>query len=106
MAVPGGRPAKLSHYPVSFSLADEADHDLLLRVIPPIPAIAKFGLDIGCCFANAGIFKGGNMPFDVFVSHSLKDKAIAEAVCSRLEAAKIRCWIAPRDIPAGVMALS
>ncbi|MGD1108157.1 MAG: toll/interleukin-1 receptor domain-containing protein, partial [Terracidiphilus sp.] len=41
------------------------------------------------------------MPFDVFVSHSSKDKLVADAVCARLEAAGIRCWIAPRDIVAG-----
>ncbi len=41
------------------------------------------------------------MPFDVFVSHSSKDKLVADAVCARLEASGIRCWIAPRDIVAG-----
>ena len=41
------------------------------------------------------------MPFDVFVSHSSKDKLVADAVCARLESAGIRCWIAPRDIVAG-----
>lgn len=37
----------------------------------------------------------------VFISHSSKDKAIATAICSHLESAKIECWIAPRDIEAG-----
>ncbi len=41
------------------------------------------------------------MPFEVFISHSLKDKATAEAVCAKLEAARVRCWIAPRDINPG-----
>jgi hypothetical protein len=41
------------------------------------------------------------MTHHVFISHSSKDKAIADAVCASLEAAKIRCWIAPRDIMAG-----
>ena len=41
------------------------------------------------------------MPFDVFVSHSSKDRLVANALCARLEAAGIRCWIAPRDIVAG-----
>ena len=41
------------------------------------------------------------MPFDVFISHSLKDKTTAEAVCAKLEAEKVRCWIAPRDISPG-----
>ena len=41
------------------------------------------------------------MPFDVFISHSLKDKATADAVCAKLEEEKVRCWIAPRDIRPG-----
>ena len=41
------------------------------------------------------------MSFDVFISYASKDKVIADAVCARLEAAGIRCWIAPRDIVAG-----
>lgn len=35
---------------------------------------------------------------DVFISYSSHDKASADAACQRLEAANIRCWIAPRDI--------
>jgi hypothetical protein len=38
------------------------------------------------------------MVHDVFISYSNKDKAVADAVCSGLETAGIRCWIAPRDI--------
>lgn len=41
------------------------------------------------------------MAHDVFISYSNKDKTIADAVCAKLEEQKIRCWIAPRDIPAG-----
>jgi len=41
------------------------------------------------------------MAHDVFISYSSKDKTIADAVCAALEAAKIRCWIAPRDILPG-----
>jgi hypothetical protein len=37
----------------------------------------------------------------VFISHSNKDKATADAICNHLESAGIRCWIAPRDIPFG-----
>jgi hypothetical protein len=39
---------------------------------------------------------------DVFISHSSKDKTIADAVCARLEARGIRCWIAPRDVQPGL----
>ena len=35
----------------------------------------------------------------VFISYSSHDKATADAVCAYLEARKIRCWIAPRDVP-------
>jgi hypothetical protein len=41
------------------------------------------------------------MAHDVFISYSIKDKAIADAICAHLEAAGMRCWIAPRDITAG-----
>jgi len=41
------------------------------------------------------------MESKVFISHASKDKAIADAVCQRLESAGIKCWIAPRDIKAG-----
>jgi hypothetical protein len=37
----------------------------------------------------------------VFISHSTKDKAVANRVCDAVEAAGIRCWIAPRDILPG-----
>jgi hypothetical protein len=38
---------------------------------------------------------------DAFISYSSKDKAIADAVCARLEQRGIRCWIAPRDVQPG-----
>ncbi len=38
---------------------------------------------------------------DVFISYATSDKTIADAVCHALEAAGVRCWIAPRDIPPG-----
>jgi ABC-type amino acid transport substrate-binding protein len=41
------------------------------------------------------------MPYDAFISYCSEDKKIAEAVCGTLEANKIRCWIAPRDVGAG-----
>jgi hypothetical protein len=42
------------------------------------------------------------MAHDVFISHSAKDKATADAVCARLESEGIRCWIAPRDVVPGM----
>jgi WD40 repeat protein len=41
------------------------------------------------------------MPHDVFISHSSKDKTVADAVCAALENATIRCWVAPRDVQPG-----
>lgn len=41
------------------------------------------------------------MAHDIFISYSNKDKPIADAICAKLEDQKIRCWIAPRDVPAG-----
>jgi hypothetical protein len=38
---------------------------------------------------------------DVFISHSSKDKPIADAICASIEREGIRCWIAPRDIRPG-----
>ena len=41
------------------------------------------------------------MQFDVFISYSSHDKSTADATCAALEAAGIRCWMAPRDILPG-----
>jgi len=41
------------------------------------------------------------MAHDVFISYASKDKNIADAVCATLERERIRCWIAPRDVPPG-----
>jgi len=41
------------------------------------------------------------MLFDVFISYSQKDRVYAEQVCTSLEAANVRCWIAPRNIKPG-----
>src|ERR1700734_638746 len=38
----------------------------------------------------------------VFISHSSQDHDLAEMLCSGLEYEGIQCWIAPRDIPAGL----
>jgi hypothetical protein len=41
------------------------------------------------------------MPSMVFISHSSKDRATADAICAHLESAGIKCWVAPRDIEPG-----
>jgi hypothetical protein len=44
---------------------------------------------------------GCGLAHDVFISYTIADKAVADAVCHRLEAAGLRCWIAPRDVGFG-----
>ena len=41
------------------------------------------------------------MAVDVFISHSSKDKTIADATCACMESRGLSCWVAPRDIVAG-----
>jgi|GEM_PF-3139170 len=41
------------------------------------------------------------MSHDVVISYSSIDKAVADAVCAKLEARGIRCWITPRDVVPG-----
>jgi succinate dehydrogenase hydrophobic anchor subunit len=41
------------------------------------------------------------MNFDIFISYPHENKAAADAACAALEAAGVRCWIAPRDIEPG-----
>jgi hypothetical protein len=40
-------------------------------------------------------------PHAVFISYSTEDQATASAVCAALEAERIGCWIAPRDVQGG-----
>jgi hypothetical protein len=42
------------------------------------------------------------MAHDVFISYSSHDKVVADAACATLEAAGVRCWIAPRDVGPGM----
>jgi hypothetical protein len=41
------------------------------------------------------------MEHDVFISHAHKDQSIADAICEKLESARLTCWIPVRDFPAG-----
>ena len=38
------------------------------------------------------------MAHDVFLCHSVTDKAVADAIVRRLESHSVKCWIAPRDV--------
>ncbi len=42
------------------------------------------------------------MPHDVFISYATEDKRVADAVCAAIEARGFRCWMAPRDVVAGM----
>ena len=48
-----------------------------------------------------GLGAGRGVAHDVFISYSTEDKPTADAACAVLEAAGIRCWIAPRDVTPG-----
>jgi formylglycine-generating enzyme required for sulfatase activity len=56
-----------------------------------------------CPFCKAPItLTGERVPnHEVFISYSNKDKHVADAICAKLEALPLRCWIAPRDVAAG-----
>ena len=41
------------------------------------------------------------MSCDVFLSHSVKDKTVAEAMAGRLESESVSCWMAPQDVVPG-----
>lgn len=42
------------------------------------------------------------MEYDVFICYSNKDRIAADTICATLEANKIRCWMAPRDVLPGM----
>ena len=42
------------------------------------------------------------MAYDVFISYAAEDRTVANAVCATLEANRIRCWVAPRDVLPGM----
>src|ERR1039457_5939851 len=42
------------------------------------------------------------MPHDVFISYATEDKRVADAACAAIEARGFRCWMAPRDVRAGM----
>lgn len=41
--------------------------------------------------------------YDVFISYSSKNQKVVEAMCAYLEQHKVRCFVAYRDIPKGVV---
>ena len=41
------------------------------------------------------------MAHSVFISHSAKNRDVADAICTALEKGGIRCWVAPRDVRPG-----
>ncbi|PXY02537.1 hypothetical protein DF185_00130 [Marinifilum breve] len=40
--------------------------------------------------------------YDIFISHSSKDKKVADSMCHFLESKSVKCWIAPRDVGPGL----
>ncbi|MBR5780784.1 MAG: TIR domain-containing protein [Bacteroidales bacterium] len=43
------------------------------------------------------------MKYDVFISYSSRNQKVVEAICAYLEQHKVRCFVAYRDIPKGVV---
>jgi type IV secretory pathway VirB10-like protein len=41
------------------------------------------------------------MAQEVFICYASQDRAVAEAICAKLEDSGISCWIAPRDVTPG-----
>jgi TolB-like protein/Tfp pilus assembly protein PilF len=50
-----------------------------------------------------GQAEAGPQPRRVFISYASRDAAVAQKVCSALEAAGHSCWIAPRDVIPGTL---
>jgi hypothetical protein len=42
------------------------------------------------------------MTHEVFISYTTADRAVADAVCMKLESQQVRCWLSPRDILPGI----
>ena len=40
--------------------------------------------------------------YDIFISHAKEDNKLAVALCHFLEERRLRCWMAPRDVQAGL----
>jgi TIR domain-containing protein len=71
-----------------------------MRIVSPeIARLAK--LRITCPEKAEPNTRYWSMMFDVFISHSHRDKPAADAACAALEATGVRCWIAPRDVEPG-----
>ncbi len=81
---------------------EAANGSLLAAWVPTFAQNAKVGHPSGTAEAVPMLESATRvMAHDAFISYSSKDKTIADAVCARLEARGIRCWIAPRDVQPG-----
>jgi hypothetical protein len=71
-------------------IRDEYSTGIFLNGETPMPSLRKTARQ-----------RRKRMAQDVFVSYSVKDKAVADAIVARLEADSIQCWVAPRDVVPG-----
>jgi len=64
----------------------------------------RSGLEVRCpaCGRSIHVPAPDAPVYDVFISYCSKDQDVADAACATLEGRGIRCWIAPRDILAGM----
>src|ERR1051326_2355713 len=73
-----------------------------MRSLRSLPSPSPRALPrIAPCQCRQYADQAGAVNRDIFISHSSKDKAAADAVCAALERHGIGCWIAPRDIVPG-----
>jgi TIR domain-containing protein len=67
-----------------------------------VPAAADLNAMLSASDSDDRQIGDDRLTHDVFISYSQQDKVVADAVCHRMEATGIRCWIAPRDIAHGM----
>lgn len=70
------------------------------------PLIGEFAAEVAPKVAEQLLFEITQMDpnqrgFEVFISYSTKDSAVAEAVVAAIEGQNISCWYAPRNIAPG-----
>lgn len=53
------------------------------------------------CSSGAEIAGVSSMTEQIFISYSIRDKEVADAICASLEEAGRKCWITPRDVLPG-----
>ena len=77
---------------------DKMVHD---RIEPLLQQVGRASSHDTKPLSRFKLLSSQTMNHDVFISYSSKNKTTALAICHVLEEHRIRCWMAPRDIPHG-----